>query len=170
MYPEVEHYIKTRDEAYETYVAARRTMAAKREAGDISYDEWSRLLDAAYAASRVSTNEAWNALKTASDPLVRFIAENCKDYQDEAQRVLKALPATLEELDALAVRENWCSIWDQFRDQAVEAGLFSEVKPLSPGRKALKNWAEESYGMSRGYVAQLNKLVDAIVAEATVTA
>lgn len=170
MYPEVQHYITTRDEAYESYVAARSATVAKRDAGDISYDEWSRLLDAAYAASRVSTNEAWNALKTASDPLVRFIAENCKDYQDEAQRVLKALPATLEELDALAGNENWCSIWNQFRDLAVETGLFGEVKPLSEAQKALNRWLDVHWGMSRASVAKVNELVSAIVAEATVSA
>ena len=170
MYPEVEQYIKARDGATGTYVATRRALRVQREASEISYDEWSGLPDAAYAASRVSTNEAWNALKTASAPLVRFIAENCKEYQDEAVHVLKALPATLEELDAVATGRDWCGIWDGFRDQAVDAGLFGEVKPLSEARRALNVWLDVHWGMSRSSMAKVNKLVDAIVAEATVSA
>lgn len=174
MYPEVEQYIKTRDAANEKNRAD--TIALNLKYSNL-YNRPESEIDAYHSAKRetnttfrVTVNEAWNGLTASSDPLVCFIAENCKEYQQQAAEVLKALPATVGQLDDLAGGHDWCEIWNQFRDEAVDRGLFGEVKPLSIARQRLRDYLVRDYGMSRAYLSKVNALVDAIVAEEAVSA
>ncbi|MFF7452223.1 MULTISPECIES: hypothetical protein [unclassified Streptomyces] len=91
----------------------------------------------AYATCTDAQEAAWGALKASSDPLVKWIAENCAGYRGEAQRILSLLPATVDELDDLAETNGWCSVWANFRQQAIDAGVVPGIKPLSPARKAV---------------------------------
>ncbi|UQA91663.1 hypothetical protein [Streptomyces halobius] len=177
MLPEVAAYIEARDKAEETYKAAGKEIGAKYSAafGGLDYhSEESKEQrkahrqerDAAWEQRHIAINEAWNAMKQSSDPLVRFIAEHCKEYQGEAIEALKALPATADELDELAEDWNWCRIWDQFRAQAVEAGVFPGVTPLSAARKAVLEWADNYISLSRSNRRKINQLLDDLVAEA----
>lgn len=70
---------------------------------------------------------AWDALRASEVPLVRWIAEECGEFRYEADKVLAALPAPLEELDALASERNWCDVWDDFRRQALAAGVVADA-------------------------------------------
>lgn len=70
---------------------------------------------------------AWDALRASEVPLVRWIAEECEEYAWEARQVLAALPASLEELDALASEHAWCGAWDAFRRQALAAGVVADA-------------------------------------------
>ena len=178
MLPEVAVFIEARDRAEETYRAARERVDAKYLAAVEGLDYHSeerrgqqssanRERDAVWAQHRVSTNEAWNKLTQSSDPLVRWIAENCKEYQTYALDVLKVLPATVDELDELAQDEDWCNIWDQFRDRAVKAGVIPGAKPLSPARQALLDYVNNyCCGLSRARRKRLTALMDGLVAEA----
>lgn len=172
MLPEVQAYLTARAEAETTQREAEQALYAKYPDRYGYSAENRQQRDAFYAESeeivtkhRVARNEAWNALKGSSEPLVRWIAEHCKDYQSEALVVLRALPATLDELDELADRQDFCHIWNQFRDQAAEEGLFGEIRKPSEARKAMNRWLNEEYGMGRGSVIRLNRLVDTVVSE-----
>lgn len=179
--PEVQAYITAKDEAERAGREAERALTAKyrdahNDVGSSYYSDAKRELrnehnreqDAAYQTSRIAINEAWNKLSQSSDPLVRWIEENCKEYQGYAIQVLKALPATLEELDALAEGEDWCNIWDQFRDRAVEAGVMPGYTPLSAARHAVFQQITKESCDHLGPAAKrrINALLDALLAEA----
>jgi len=164
VYPEVEQYIATAKAVQHTCNEQYRAARLKCSANEITYGEMCDQQAEGHRTWMVATNEAWNALKQCSDPLVSWIVDNCKDYQLEARAVLKALPATVEELDRLAEDEGWCHIWDNFRAQAAEDGAI--VLPQLPGaREDLIRWARVEQELDRGEVAELLRLVDAIVAD-----
>jgi len=164
MYAEVEQYIATAEAVRSTYSEQYRAARNKYNAREIGYDEMRTSQDAEQRIWQVATNEAWNALKACSDPLVSWIVDNCKDHQSQATAVLEALPATVEELDRLAEDENWCQIWDNFRARAAEDGAIV-LPQLSTAREALIRWAQFSEELDRSEVAELLRLVDAVVAE-----
>jgi hypothetical protein len=178
--PEVQAYITARNAAGEAQRVAAAALEEKHERayqgyGDEYYTpekkeqraEHSREREATYVALQVATNEAWNTLGQSSDPLIRFIAEQCKDYQDYAVKVLSILPASVDEMDALAEEYDWCHIWTRFRDQAIEAGVMPGVKPLSEAYTAvLDRINEESCcALNGGARRRIGALLDALVAE-----
>lgn len=175
MLAEVQAYITARNEAETSLRDAERDLVAKyprRYDYDNSEETrtqrvgFHREMDEAHAKSRVTVNEAWNGIKQASDPLARWIAENCKDYQGEALIILKALPATLAELDELADDQDFCNIWDQFRGRAQEAGVLPGAQPETPARKAVVDFVTYEACLDRRGRRRLNTLLDALLAEA----
>lgn len=76
------------------------------------------------AALREAEAAAWGAMWGSADPLVRWIAKNCEEYRAEALLVTRALPAPMDELDALANREGWCGQWDAFKHFAKQDGVL----------------------------------------------
>jgi hypothetical protein len=146
MIPEVKTYIDAYeaaqtayDKAYEESTAAygAAVEVAKNNGLQLGYCCWvcayeqtplGKLLrehnEELYAARERAQNAAWARLKGSADPLVRWIAEKCEDYRYEATRVLRALPASMDELDALARENDWCGAWDAFRRQAEHAGVL----------------------------------------------
>lgn len=176
MLPEVAEYIKTRDEAQTAHDAAFRALDEKYRSvrGYDDYDsaenrekrrERSHGRDEAYKTWQIATNEAWNKLGQSSDPLVRFITEKCKDYQEYAIHVLRILPATVEELDQLAESQDWCHIWGQFRDQAIEAGAMPGYTLPSAARKAVLDGIDDvsCCHLSAADRRRVNKLLDAFL-------
>lgn len=127
------------------------------------FDAESRRSRSAYECAFTA---AWNALVASDDPIVRFIASECRDYTDEAITVLEALPATLEQLNALAREHDWCDRWDHFLDRARETGVFGEEHKLSEARQVLMTWLRDDYGFSRGYMIKIMDMIDAVVVEA----
>lgn len=147
MYPEVKAYVEAcetaktiyRNAVAEKQAAYRAALAVAKANGltrgiccwEWAYDETplGKLLNDHHTALRntraAAETDAWKALKTAADPLVRWIAENCEDYRFEAAFVLRALPASMDELDALARENGWCGMWGGFRRQAEQAGVLS---------------------------------------------
>ncbi len=148
MYPEVEQYVAALEVAGE---AARRQLvaldaaldAAAKSAGAGTHTSgvlnancprctWLRgplgvLLgnrgDTVRSELSAAQDAAWATLRASEVPLVRWIAENCEEFPDEALEVLRVLPASLMELDVLAREAGWCGIWDRFRARAIEAGV-----------------------------------------------
>lgn len=91
----------------------------------------------AYDARTAALDTAWGALKRSSDPLVKWIAENCESYRPEALMILQALPATPEELGRIAEGQEWCGTWESFRDEAIEAGVMPGIEAPSEAYKAV---------------------------------
>lgn len=87
---------------------------------------------AAVVAFQLAQKTAWDALKASQDPLVRWIAENCGEFAGSAVLILEALPAPMEALDAIADMEEWCGEWNDFRQQAADAGVLPSAKTEVP--------------------------------------
>ncbi|MWA07648.1 hypothetical protein [Streptomyces sp. BA2] len=98
---------------------------------------------------------------------MKWIAENCAEYREQAQCILAVLPATVEELDDLADTNEWCPVWDAFRREAIDAGVMPGVTPPSPARKAVfERINEESCcRMDRRVMRRIDKALDALVHE-----
>lgn len=117
---------------------------------------------AAWNVWRTAEDKANTALRGAEDPLVRWIAENVKDYTSQRDQVLRALPATLAELDALAEEQGWCSIWRNLRDRAVDASVVPGVAAASARVQLDRQLARMLSPYDR---EKVRKLVDALLKE-----
>lgn len=179
MQPEVRKYVESVDAANAAYKAAVDAAAAKyperfgfTEDGERQARAFDKEADAAYAACNAARTTAWDALKASSDPMVKWIAENCAQYKGEAQHVLSALPATVDELDELADRQGWCGVWGEFRQQAIDAGVMPGFTPPSPARKALFDQIDREgcCRMGASSKARIGKALDALISEAMATA
>jgi hypothetical protein len=139
MYAEVQHYIDAEAAAQAKLGVGQVEIGTRypnrhglgRDAAQ-EYQDYSRELDAVYDVYKIARNTAWQGLKESTDPLVRWIAENCKDYQGEAISILRALPASLDDLDTIAYDASWCSVWGEFREAAERAGVLPGVTPPVP--------------------------------------
>ncbi|MDQ1041795.1 hypothetical protein [Streptomyces sp. V4I2] len=144
MLPEVQKYVES-VEAATTAQSAAVTAAGEKYPERHGYGEEGRRQDSAYSEeigkaytmSADAQKAAWEALKTSDDPLVKWIAENCGEYRTEAQYILAILPATADELDDLADTRDWCGVWGDFRQRAIDAGVMPGITPPSPARKAV---------------------------------
>lgn len=149
MYPEVEQFIAAVEaaeaeecKAYEAAIDAYKEKVREADLEGVWHSVDSlqcRLCDfnrgpakaekdaailAAVQALNAAVSAAWDALKASSIPLVAWIAANCRDYEDEATVVLRALPASMDTLDALAREYDWCGVWREFRAQAEQDGVL----------------------------------------------
>jgi hypothetical protein len=160
MNPEVKTYIEAYDAAETAFNKAHdEWSAAYRAALEVAKDNGLQLgnccWDCAYGESVVAQSlndyrhnlfdtrdraqsDAWKALKGSADPLARWIAENCEDYRYEATHVLRALPASMDELDALARENGWCGAWDDLRRRAEQAGVLPDASPAEPESEVTK--------------------------------
>ncbi|MFF0706272.1 hypothetical protein ACFYVC_38845 [Streptomyces tendae] len=125
-------------------------------------------IDAAYATCSGVREAAWEALKTSEVPLIRWIAENCAEYPMEARQVLTALPATLDELDAVAEVGGFCGVWDAFRRRAIDAGVVPGVTPPSQARRAVFDLIDREGCCPMGQAARrrIGEALDALIREA----
>lgn len=173
MLPDVRAFIDAREAASTAY---RSAMEGVEEQFPKRYDyhsddgreqrrKYSAAREAAAGVEHKAQEEAWEKLAESADPLVRWIAQNCDEYRGEAQTVLRTLPATLDELDELAMERDWCGTWAGFRDQAIAAGVVSGVKPLSEARKAVLDGidAVACCRLDGGARTRVNKLLDAFL-------
>lgn len=137
MLPEVEQFIAALD------AAAEKSAAARTALDDIECDFSESGSDCPRCKALAPVHEeyvrsedaAWKLLTDSSDPLVRWIAEHCHDYAYEAQIVLEALPATMDELSAIATREGWCETWSSYVYRARFAGVLPETAPVEASRR-----------------------------------
>ncbi|MCQ8836093.1 hypothetical protein [Streptomyces malaysiensis] len=179
MLPEVRKYVESveasltarrasMDAAHEKY-PKRHGYGEDARRQEIAYNEE---VNNAYATCSNVQADAWSALKASGDPLVRWIAENCADYPVEARCVLSALPATVAELDDLAGKMDWCHVWNDFRQQALDAGVMPGIKPPSPAMKAVfeRIDRENCCPMSRGARQRIGEALDALVQETLTSA
>lgn len=115
MLPEIENYFKTMENEREKFQNARRHTTGQ--------EEYLKARD----AFDMATIDAWNALKNSDNKFVAWLANNeeiTSEYRGHAEVVLKELPASVSELNQLAANNDWCSTWDGFRDDAIQAGAL----------------------------------------------
>ena len=90
--------------------------------------EYEKIRDSAWSEYEKIRDSAWLDIKNkVDDPLVSWIIDNCPKYQGEALRVLSLLPATLSELDEFAKANDWCLTWQEFRKEALVAGVIKDL-------------------------------------------
>ncbi|MEV0254796.1 hypothetical protein AB0H82_11110 [Streptomyces sp. NPDC050732] len=175
MLPEVQKYLETVEAAATARNAAISAAESRyperyssNEDGRRQYAAYVKQVNNAYEACRVTWEAAWEALKASSDPLVKWIAENCAEYRGEARHVLAALPATVDELDDLADTQGWCGVWGELLQRAIDAGVAPGVNPPSPARKAVFEQIDQESCCGIGLMAQrrINKALDALMQEA----
>ena len=100
--------------------------ATERPAWEV-YKATERTAWEVYEATR---RTAWEQLlrDVADDPLAAWIVEHAMPtYPDQAIVVLKALPATLDQLDQLAEDNDWCDTWAEQVTAARTAGALPAV-------------------------------------------
>ncbi|MBQ0850187.1 hypothetical protein J8N05_18480 [Streptomyces sp. BH-SS-21] len=144
MLPEVQKYLASIEAATAARQEALREVHAKyagryvdTKDGQLQLAAYNQASNTAYDACEEARTAAWEALTTSDDPLVKWIAKNCANYRSEAQHVLTALPATVEELDAVAASNDWCPVWAEFRQQAMDAEVIPDPNRLIAAREAL---------------------------------
>lgn len=140
---------------------ADKELKEKEEA----YHRASNEMDAARRAARNARREAWDILRNSDDELIKWIGQHCESYSDHAKIVLAALPATYDQLQALAQEQEWCGDWDSFLSRAVRAGVIEKPK-LSPAAQAYADWHRRHYGEGRDAEQMLFKLLAGLKAEA----
>jgi len=175
MYPEVEAYLKGHEVAAGTYSrtvrAARNTYNQRTDSSygprtqhwdvyNLAVAEALKLYDSAKCAAR-------DALSRHSDPVVQFIVEHSlSGYPNQSELILRALPATFQELQEIAEEHDWCDDWDSFVDEAAEAGVYPKAFPISTlPRRALIRWVKSEYDWEVGEIQKLHVLLDQVVAE-----
>lgn len=131
--------------------------------------------DAAYTearqAKRSSDREHRALLLDSEHKDVAWIAEHCLfagqggEVEGHARTILKALPASTDELWRLAKDDHsMCEVFDRFFDEAEAAGVFNDGKRPTAYREiaALRNYIRRNYGHS--YVRTFMEKLDRITA------
>lgn len=135
MLPEVKQFVAALEAAAEKKAAAVAALNTKCDYTVQSQDcPHCIAMKPSQAEYGRAADAAWNELAASTDPLVRWIAENCREYAEEAQIVLEALPASMDELDGIARGEGWCDVWRRFVRKAREADVLPECTPEASER------------------------------------
>lgn len=125
MLPEVEKYLTTVEKVEETFRNDRAEI--RRNRNNMSADKYYASLDAVQNTWRKATNDAWDELKKSDNKLVAWIANNSgisDGYRGHASLILRELPASLDTLDNVARKNNWCPVWNDFRAEALADGAI----------------------------------------------
>lgn len=114
---------------------------------------------------RTKREAALKALRSSEDKLVQFIVEYALDgYPTHSEMVLKALPATMEEIDLIAIENNWCSEYTNLIERAQRRGVLPESRPLTDAEKKLDRWVSDNWTgnrMTRRTVVNFARLIAA---------
>jgi hypothetical protein len=170
MYAEVERYEAGIENAQRTRRNALREADVQYNDGKICYDAYYSKRNEINHEYYKSLASEWQAMKTSPDPLVAFIIDNCGDYRNQAIEVLRELPADYEKLERIAADQDWCSVWDNYLDKAVEAGVVRGAPVMSHARRELLKWFREEFSSYRTNIEKLNELMDTVVAAESETA
>lgn len=163
MLSEVQTYadaVKAADEVYHTETDKLNTRRTERE---ISYEQYNDAERELRNAHRKVVMDAWQALTASSNKLVAWIANNVDfDYQHQAIKVLRELPAPLGKLDQIARDNGWCHIWEDYRQRAIAAEVVEvkfDLRMRVNGELADGFWAVGLPNGSRVTRAMLNPLL-----------
>lgn len=105
-----------------------------------------------------------NEARAAGHKMVVWLVENCLGSEHEASILVKYLPATVEELWAIAKEDNeMCGVFDRYMEQAIAAGLFanSDIPASLREQRALRGWLTRTYGSS--YARELTPRLKPII-------
>jgi hypothetical protein len=172
MYPEVEAYLKTADAAEEAYRVAVGP-AEVAYARNRDYSAYREVQCPAEQERTETVKAAWAVLgDTSPDPLVGHIVlifgsmYLVNGRYGNAEKVLCALPLDYDGLVKFAADQGWCGDFDDYLDEAVEAGVVAAPARHSiPAVKELMQWFREEVSSSRLERNQLATMLDAVVAE-----
>jgi hypothetical protein len=196
MLPEVEEFLtvkKAADKEYNDWHRHSRDDQPRRPARP-SWDNWGDNGNSQEWDDYRTAHELWNdkyqkeyqineekhreVLRAArkklraktKDPIVKWMMDNIHDHWSYVEEVLPELPATREELEDLASRKDWCTEFDDFLDQATEAGI---VPPRNEAWDAsdLVEWVASEYDVyertvRREIQSRVNKIVERALAVA----
>jgi hypothetical protein len=170
MYPEVEEYAKAVDEAQAEYDAAyvlagsnynENVSGLRGLERDKMYQDFNTERRALQNIRRAKIDLAWARLGLSGDPLLRWIATQVDaSYRpDHADKIVRMLPATLDQMRKVAQENEWCSDFTMFVDRAIAAGVLDDGR--TPERRALETWVRDNWNAR--YIDVVNNLVDAIL-------
>lgn len=166
--PEVQRYL-------DAWEADKTNVRDLREKVDNLYYDRHESEDAekayqeAYKAWTEARDEKWerhetlvkNLVDETEDKLVKYIAEKWLDeYREQAIVILKALPASMTELDEIAQDHGWCGVWTDAIDGAIEAGAI-EVNVIEHTTRKLKRLLDNQ--MYRSDVKRAMDMVEELV-------
>ena len=103
------------------FAAERSARETCEPAGDVraAYDS---AVHSAWEVFTAAAYSAWGAL-ACGDPLIDWIIANSA-CEIDALTILRALPADLDTLDAIALAVGH-GVWENLRDEAIRAGVIS---------------------------------------------
>jgi hypothetical protein len=140
MYPEVAEYLAVKDKSDQEHLAWEQERQKARPKWDYhaqthdayyeAYDAWSakyneesRKMNARH--NKISREAMRTLHEKTQDPMIKWMMEQLSTvYGRYVDTVLKILPATRDELEVLANREDWCGEFDEFMQQATDAGVI----------------------------------------------
>ena len=165
MLPEVETFTEAIEAIEEAYAEECNTAANewRREQTPATRRIYDIKLNTAHEIIEVRRNSAWKLLAASENPLVAWIAQNCRDNDDEARTVLENLPLDYAGLVTLADDKDWCTdTFDPYLRRAVEDGVVTGPA-TSPERTALLNLADD-WELNRSDILTLSQHLEKIVA------
>jgi hypothetical protein len=141
------------------------------------YEEACAEADAAYEAReetrRASVRKLDRAkrgnttLAESTDPLVKWIAVHVlREYPEHSEAVLKALPATREQLDQLAAKMQWCGEWERLVRRAEQAGVLPAESDRTDEYNAIIRYVRDNFGAETTRTMK-GQLAAAVAAEVT---
>lgn len=113
----------------------------------------------AKAKLEIAQESGWGSLTQSSDPLIRWIAQNCENHKEHATEILKALPAPLSTLQEIAGEGGWCGEWDRLVDRAVRDGVIADDR--TPELRELEIWVRRQIGPSEAFTQRLRAALQA---------
>jgi hypothetical protein len=177
MLPEVQEYmdaVKASDEVYQEWY--RRINKERPDYHHVTYthDAYERWNERYYAEQRAQDDVRRNARTAASvrlqetttDPAIQWMLKTLRGYHSYIDTVLPILPATREQLEAVANEHEWCNDFDDFMDQATEAGIIPPRDGKWDASDIVSFIAEEYDVNSRSVRRRVQAMVDQIVTKA----
>lgn len=165
VYPEVEVYEKAKEQIEVDYRRAYNAVYTSHHDTDVSMGEKRHEIR---DIRLIALKSARRPLLSHPDPMVRHIAEHSLNtYYSESLLILKELPATFEILQGVAEELGWCSMWDEFVDEAIRDGVNLGMTTAALARWNLTRWLKVELDADYEDVNYLNFLVDRVVAAET---
>jgi hypothetical protein len=163
MLPQIQDYHKALDDSQDAFEARISDLIRKRNDGKITEGAYGVLLGEANELNGLKKQTAWNLLKHDTDPLIAWIANNMRHYQDRAEIVLDALPMTLAELRQFRFDREWCDTYDTYLEHALAAGAIAEAD-VSAERRQFIQWLRTCGHLSSTKLVECNEQLDALIA------
>jgi hypothetical protein len=138
---------------------------------EAQYREWNKLFHERYNVEQEKhgqiMREARRKLReTTKDPMIVWMMDTIRDYWGYIEAVLPLIPATREQLEDLANRQDWCTEFDAFMDQAETAGIIPPANPKFDATDLIEWVAERTDEYPRRVRREIEDMVNAIVEKA----
>lgn len=159
MLPDVAAYFAENTKAEQKYIELRDAYRALRDKHTEAIDAAREAADKAYRVWQ-NSQKNWSKLTEATDPLVKWIGDNCSEYPDYAEQILRALPADFATLEDIARRHDWCNEFDRLAQRAIAAGVIDGPN-RTEAYEQYQRWMARNYTSSGDSRTRLANLVKA---------